>query len=87
MLRTIVYFLAITMNLSAAVKIEKVNYKDAYISIRDLNGKEVHRTSITLNEGMNEIMYQHGYNVSGTYIYTLVIDGKQVASKRMIFSN
>ncbi|MCF8449447.1 MAG: M28 family peptidase [Taibaiella sp.] len=62
-------------------------YKEAYVTIKDLNGREVQRMNITLNNGVNEIMYDHGYNVSGTYTYTLVIDGKVIESKRMIFAN
>ena len=66
---------------------DKISYKDAYISIRDLSGKEIERTNITLNTGINEIMYRHGYNMAGTFIYTLVIDGKTIESKRMVFTN
>ncbi len=66
---------------------DKISYKDTYISIRDMNGKEVERTAITLNNGINEIMYWHGYNMAGTFIYTLVIDGKTIESKRMVFTN
>jgi len=66
---------------------EQVNYKDAYISIRDVNGKEVKRSPITLNKGVNEMIYDHGYNMSGTFIYTLIIDGKSIQSKRMVFTN
>jgi hypothetical protein len=32
-------------------------------------------------------MYSHGYHASGSFIYTLVIDGKPVASKKMVFAN
>lgn len=64
-----------------------MSYKEAYISIKDLNGREVLRTPISLNEGMNEIIYDHGYNMSGTYMYSLVIDGNVVDSKRMVFAN
>ncbi len=71
-----------------AVKVdEQVAYKNAYILIRDLNGTEVSRTPITLNAGVNEIEYSHGYNMSGTFIYTLVVDGKALQSKRMVFTN
>jgi uncharacterized protein (UPF0254 family) len=71
-----------------AVKVdEQVAYKNAYIVIRDMNGKEVSRTPITLNAGVNEIEYIHGYNMSGTFIYTLVVDGKALQSKRMVFTN
>ena len=66
---------------------EKIDYKDAYISICDLNGREVKRTRITLNSGINEVMYEHGYNMAGTFIYTLVIDGNPIESKRMVFTN
>ncbi len=63
------------------------NYKEAYICIRDLVGKEISRSPITLIPGVNEITYDHGYNMNGTFIYTLVIDGKVIESKRMVFAN
>ena len=66
---------------------EKISYKEAYISIRDLNGREVARTPITLNNGVNEVMYRHGYNAAGTFIYTLIVDGKVIESKKMMFTN
>jgi hypothetical protein len=72
--------------ISVEVK-DKLNYKEAYISISDLNGKEIKRTAITLNNGINEIIYDHGYNVSGTFIYSLLIDGKLIESRRMVFTN
>ena len=64
-----------------------MNYKDAYICIKDLWGKEIKKMPITLKEGVNEVEYNHGYHVSGTFIYTLVIDGKSLQSKKMIFAN
>ena len=66
---------------------DNVSYKEAFISIKDINGKEVKRTPIALNKGMNELIYDHGYNVSGTFIYTLVVDGKEIESKKMVFAN
>lgn len=63
------------------------NYKEAYIIIKDLQGKEVQKTPITLEKGMNEINYDHGYHKSGTYMYSLVIDGKVVQTKQMVFTN
>lgn len=73
-------------NISVIVS-KQVDYHDAYISIKDLNGKEIKRMPITLKDGMNEVQYYHGYGVSGTYIYTLYVDGKALQSKRMIFTN
>ena len=62
-------------------------FKDACISINDLTGKEVHRIPIELSRGVNEVEYNHGYHQSGIFIYTLLIDGKPIQSKRMVFSN
>jgi hypothetical protein len=64
-----------------------VDYKQAYIIIQDITGKEIKKLAIDLKDGMNEVLYNHGYHMSGTYIYTLIIDGKRVASKRMVFTN
>ncbi|HXS35219.1 MAG TPA: M28 family peptidase [Flavipsychrobacter sp.] len=64
-----------------------INYKDAYISIRDITGREVKHLGIQLKQGVNEVLYEHGYHASGTFIYTLVIDGAPVQSKKMIFMN
>lgn len=64
-----------------------MSYKDAYISIRDLKGREVKKLALDLKPGMNEVLYEHGYGLSGVYVYSLVIDGKAVQSKKMTFSN
>lgn len=62
-------------------------YKEAFISICDLAGKEIKKMPIELKLGMNEVLFEHGYGQNGTFIYTLVIDGKAVQSKKMIFAN
>jgi hypothetical protein len=33
------------------------------------------------------VSYDHGYNKTGVYIYSLLIDGLVIQSKRMVFSN
>ncbi len=62
-------------------------YKEAYISIKSLDGREIQRSDITLNAGINEITYDHGYNVNGTFLYSLVIDGVVIESRKMVFAN
>jgi hypothetical protein len=62
-------------------------YREAYVRITSTEGKEVSRLPITLRAGMNEVVYRHGYGAAGTFIYTLVVDGKVVESKRMVFQN
>jgi hypothetical protein len=63
-----------------------INYKEAYISICDLNGKEVNHNPVSLDTGVNEVTFTHGFNMAGVYIYSLVIDGKVIKSRRMVFS-
>ncbi len=72
-----------------SVLVNKVlTYKEAFISIADAGtGKEIKKLPIALTQGVNEVVYEHGYNQSGIFIYTLVIDGKQVQSRKMIFAN
>ena len=66
---------------------DQIQFQQAYISITDQNGKEIKQLPITLNLGMNEVIFKYGNRMKGTYSYTLMIDGKAVQSKTMIFSN
>src|SRR6185436_5914652 len=71
-----------------SVRVSKeMNYKDAYIIIRDLSGKTIRKMVIDLKEGINEVEYNHGYHASGTFIYSLVVDGKMMQSRKMVFTN
>lgn len=72
-----------------SVKVDEHNYKynSAFIEIRDIQGKLVEKIDISLNYGINEVLYTHGYNQIGSYLYSLVIDGKPVSSKWMVFAN
>ncbi len=65
-----------------------LHYKEAHIVIADMQGKEVARMPVALSEGINEVIYNHGYHhASGTYLYTLVIDGKPLRTRKMTFTN
>lgn len=66
---------------------KNMNYKEAFISIGDMSGKEISRIPVTLKEGNNEILYNHGYNHVGVYSYSLVVDGTIMDTRRMIFAN
>lgn len=66
---------------------EDFSSDNAYISITNMNGKEIQRLKIDIEKGVNEVTYRHGYNMLGTFIYTLVVDGKKVQSRQMIFAN
>jgi hypothetical protein len=70
------------------VKVNKSgDYKQAFILIRDLSGREIERLPIQLNSEVCEVIYEHGYAQIGVYSYTLVVDQKEVATKMMVFAN
>ncbi len=66
---------------------EVPNYREATIQIVDLQGKTVAFMPVQLKAGMNEVLYTHGYGVRGTFAYTLLLDGRPVETRQMIFAN
>lgn len=59
----------------------------ARIVITDLNGKMIKEMPVEVKEGMNEVLYHHGYNMVGTFLYSLYIDDQMIATKKMVFAN
>ena len=57
----------------------------AFIRITTLDGRVLRNIKLPLKKGVNEVLYNHGYGVKGTYICSLVIDGLPVQSRKMIF--
>jgi hypothetical protein len=69
-----------------AVKVNRaVSAQAASIVISDLLGRRVAELPVSLAAGINEVEFAHGYHASGTYLYSLVIDGRAVLSGRMVF--
>ncbi|MBA3647802.1 MAG: M28 family peptidase [Chitinophagales bacterium] len=70
-----------------SVVVEKtITYHEAAIVVMDSNGNVIKRFPIELKKGINEVLFHHGYNPSGSYVYQLVIDGNIADAKKMIFS-
>jgi hypothetical protein len=63
-----------------------VDYDNAYVAIYALSGTELARIDTEVRQGLNEMIYHHGFNATGSLIYSLFIDGQLIASKRMIFA-
>jgi len=59
----------------------------ARIVITDLNGRLIKEIPVDVKEGMNEVLYHHGYNMVGTYLYSLYINDQMIATKKMVFAN
>jgi hypothetical protein len=65
----------------------EVAYKTAKLVVSDLQGKALWQQVIRLQMGMNEVLYEHGYNMTGVLAYSLVVDGKVIGVKEMVFAN
>ena len=65
---------------------ERFEHKEAYIRITDLTGKEIWRKEVELNKGMIEVVYNHGYQATGQYLYSLIIDNNVIATRSMVFA-
>lgn len=60
---------------------------NASIEISDLSGTLVQSIPVELKQGMNDILYEHGYGATGTYLYSLMINGQRIQTKQMVFAN
>lgn len=63
-----------------------VSYKNAYLRISSEDGKELTRLKISLEPGINEVNYNHGYFATGTRLASLVVDGKVISTVKVVFS-
>ncbi len=67
---------------------EPLPYREAFIQVTDMQGRELVRLPIELRPGINEVLYnyQHHRYQPGTYSYSLWVDGRRLATKRMIYA-
>ncbi|MBU6341928.1 MAG: hypothetical protein KGS48_10590, partial [Bacteroidetes bacterium] len=63
------------------------SHQKACIQISDLKGNILEIIPVQLQTGLNEILYTHGYGMRGALLYSLVLDGKPIDSRKMIFAN
>ena len=61
------------------------NTGNAFINIADMNGRLIKNISVTA-KGKNHLVLQAGQLASGTYHYSLVVNGRQVDTKKMVLS-
>jgi hypothetical protein len=59
----------------------------AEIKIANLNGQVIQVLDVKPKNGLNEVLYEHGYGKVGHYTYSLYINKQLIATKRMIFEN
>lgn len=54
--------------------------------ITSIDGSVISRIQVSLQKGVNQVLYNHGYGVAGIYICSLLIDGLPVQSTKMVFA-
>ncbi|GAB5537957.1 MAG: hypothetical protein Salg2KO_00600 [Salibacteraceae bacterium] len=57
----------------------------ATLTITDLNGAIVKQEQRQIQLGANEIVYNHGYQKTGTFTYALTVGEQLIDSKKMVF--
>ncbi|MCB9283520.1 MAG: M28 family peptidase [Lewinellaceae bacterium] len=67
---------------------ESVAYREAYIAVYNIEGRELARLPIDLQPGLNEVVYgfEHHDYIPGTYAYSLVVDGRTVETRQMVYA-
>ena len=65
---------------------EPLSSRNGILFVKDLTGKTIKRFEAHLHVGYHEVLYTHGYNSTGTFIYGIEMDGKILAQKRMVFA-
>ncbi len=66
---------------------DPISIHRAQIMITDLRGRTIKEIPVEVKEGMNEVLFHHGYNMTGTYLYSLYINDRLIATKKMVFTN
>ncbi len=60
-------------------------YNFACIRIADIQGRLIQKLPLELKSGINEVLYEHGFSQSGTYFYSLEVDGQILSTKKLVF--
>ncbi|MEO8148256.1 MAG: M28 family peptidase [Bacteroidia bacterium] len=61
--------------------------KSCYITVTDIAGKEISRIKLQLRKGINEVLYNHGFHASGTFLCSLYYEGHKTDAVKMVFGN
>lgn len=73
-----------TTTLSVLVK-APISYHIASIQITDYAGQFIRAIPIELKRGINEVLYEHGFNQKGVFYYSLHLDGQIIQTGKMVF--
>ena len=63
-----------------------IPHQSAQIQVHSSNGQLIKEKDISLNLGISEWVFTHGWGTEGIYYYSLVIDGRVVETRSMVFA-
>jgi len=66
---------------------DPVTVHSAKVIITNAEGKVVDDIPVSVHEGMNEVLFDHGYNMTGTFLYSLYVNDQLVETRKMVFAN
>ena len=59
----------------------------AKVIVTSVEGKVLKEIPVIVHEGMNEVLFDHGYNMTGTFLYSLYINDQLIDTRKMVFAN
>ena len=65
---------------------QSIPHQSAQIQVHTSNGQLIKEKDITLNLGLSEWVFTHGWGTEGIYYYSLIIDGRVLETRAMVFA-
>lgn len=65
---------------------QSIPHQSAQIQVHTSNGQLIKEKDITLNLGLSEWVFTHGWGTEGIYYYSLIVDGRVLETRAMVFA-
>jgi hypothetical protein len=66
---------------------DPVKVHSSKLILTSTEGKLIKTIPVNVHEGMNEVLFDHGYNMTGTFFYSLYINDQLMETRKMVFAN
>jgi hypothetical protein len=62
-------------------------FRKAELQVSDAGGRVLRRWPVDLRPGTNEFLYEHGEGMRGILHYSILLDGRPIQTRSMVFAN
>jgi hypothetical protein len=62
-------------------------FRKAELQVSDAGGRVLRRWPVELRQGTNEYLYEHGEGMRGILHYSILLDGRPLQTRSMVFAN